>query len=405
MSLNNNKISGCFHLLSNNSLQTKTENSQIVKSQIDALTGLRIIAAVYVLFFHIDGHFLQIFLPEVAKYTWMFRGGWMGVDLFFLLSGFIISYNYYESFQNPKGANYATFLIKRLARIYPVHLFTTLVVFIPVMFFFGSKVLAHNYDFVPSHVNYSIIEFVKTVFLVQGWALPTLTSWNAVSWSVSCEWLAYLFFPVIVFMLQPLNTAKKLLVTYVAIFIMVLTIGGLVVLFLTGPSFIGVIRIAAEFTMGVILYRLYVLKPIVPVAEVKMNTLAVIACTIFVFFTAWFEFSFLWVVPFFSWVILAIARKQLTPAFLSTKAFIYGGKISYSLYLCHGVCLVLVTIFFEPKQFVDHAIMDKVIYILSYIVSSIVLTIFSYHAVEEPSRKYIMQWQRSRSQLATQIIK
>ncbi len=302
------------------------------KSQIDALTGLRIIAAAYVFFFHIDGHFLQVFLPEVAKFTWMFQGGWMGVDLFFLLSGFIISYNYYESFQDPKNAGYVTFLVKRLARIYPVHLFTTLAVFIPVMIFFGSKVLAQQYDFVPSHVDYSITEFVKTVLLVHGWTLPTLTSWNAVSWSVSCEWLAYICFPLIVLMVQPLDTAKKLLVMFFTIFIVVLTVGGLAALFLTGPSFIGVIRIAAEFTMGVILYRLYVLKPVVPVNENKINSLVIIACTVFVFFTAWFEFSFLWVVPFFSWVILAIARGQLNPAFLSRKSFVYGGKISYSLY-------------------------------------------------------------------------
>jgi len=94
---------------------------------------------------------------------------------------------------------------------------------------------------------------------------------------------------------------------------------------------------------------------------------------------------------------LAIARGQLNPAFLSTRSFVYGGKISYSLYLCHGVCLVLATIFFDPKQIVDYEPFDKVLYVVAYIISSIALTLFSYHVIEEPGRKYVMKWWRSRS--------
>lgn len=373
------------------SIDSRTE----AKARIDSLTGLRIIAAAYVFFFHIDGHFLQNFLPDIAAYTWMFQGGWLGVDLFFLLSGFIISYNYYESFEQQQSAGYLTFLVKRLARIYPVHLFTSLLVFVPVMIIYGSKVIAGDYSFVPSHVDFSLWEFAKTVLLVHGWSLPTLTSWNAVSWSVSCEWLAYLCFPLVVLMVKPLDAANKLLFLFFAIFILVLTVGGITTLVLTGPSFIGLIRIASEFTMGVILYRLYVLKPAIDCRQSRMFSPVLVAVTLFVFFTAFHKFSFLWVVPYFSWIILAVARGQVNPGFLSGKAFVYGGKISYSLYLCHGVCLVMATIFFDPKEWVGHDTMEKLTYIFIYMFSSIALTVFTYHVVEEPCRKYLLaMWQR-----------
>ena len=87
-----------------------------------ALTGLRGIAALWVFLFHAelltadmtDGSF--DFLKMVAS------AGYLGVDLFFVLSGFVIAYNYADLELHRSVSKFSDFLWKRLARIYPAHL-------------------------------------------------------------------------------------------------------------------------------------------------------------------------------------------------------------------------------------------------------------------------------------------
>src|SRR5512135_599191 len=90
---------------------------------IPSLTGLRAFAAWWVVFFHCS-FLLPAALPKVY---WFARLGYLGVDLFFVLSGFIISYNYWDKLASFSVKAYREFLWLRLARLYPVHLFTLLV--------------------------------------------------------------------------------------------------------------------------------------------------------------------------------------------------------------------------------------------------------------------------------------
>ena len=84
--------------------------------EIRALTGLRGIAALYVVFFHANG--LHAFPSVVRPFV---SHGYMAVDLFFILSGFVMAMTYGGLFENGFNFNnFKTFLLLRLARIYPL---------------------------------------------------------------------------------------------------------------------------------------------------------------------------------------------------------------------------------------------------------------------------------------------
>ena len=80
------------------------------RPELRSLTGLRGVAALWVLWYH---------ACDAARTPQFGFGGYLGVDIFFVLSGFVLAYNYAGV-----RLTYAGFLWKRLARIYPVNLVT-----------------------------------------------------------------------------------------------------------------------------------------------------------------------------------------------------------------------------------------------------------------------------------------
>lgn len=88
------------------------------------LTPLRGLAALCVALFHFTGAIDNINLPH---FTWIIRKGYLMVDLFFIMSGFIIMHTYGESFRGEiKKTALTRFVVARFARIYPLHLFMLL---------------------------------------------------------------------------------------------------------------------------------------------------------------------------------------------------------------------------------------------------------------------------------------
>src|SRR5579872_5470162 len=86
--------------------------------EIKPLTSIRGIAAMWVYFSHCQ--FLEAYNPFFARLT---GNGFYGVDIFFILSGFILSYVHIEDFTAGAAvrSNYTRFLFLRFARIYPLH--------------------------------------------------------------------------------------------------------------------------------------------------------------------------------------------------------------------------------------------------------------------------------------------
>ncbi|HTZ77825.1 MAG TPA: acyltransferase [Stellaceae bacterium] len=155
------------------------------RPQIPALTGLRGIAALLVSVYHLDPPDRGSASPVVH-----FVGkGYLWVDLFFVLSGFVVALNYAHLFEtgcwSPRA--WGDFLLRRLARVYPLYLAVTA----------AGLALALTPLHLPAVPRASGGEMTAAnLLMVQSWGISQ--SINGAAWSLSAEWGAYLLFPVLV---------------------------------------------------------------------------------------------------------------------------------------------------------------------------------------------------------------
>lgn len=215
------------------------------RTEILPLTGVRAFAAWWVVLFHI-----AYALPSAfTGLYWFARLGFLGVDLFFVLSGFVISYNYWTRFSVPSLATYRSFLWLRLARLYPVHLFTL----IASALLLGGVTLS-GFVGAKSFSTWTPGNFLANALLVHSWRPLYIDSWNNASWSVSCEWFAYLVFPLLVL------TGLKRLPVPVAL-ICALLLSAIPAAFAQAaylPPCALLIKVLCEFTAGCLVYHAYV---------------------------------------------------------------------------------------------------------------------------------------------------
>ena len=150
--------------------------------RISSLTGLRGVAAVSVLLYHIPHN------PAFASFAIpLFSRAYLAVDLFFILSGFVISFGYHDRVVTQLGMkSYLDFLINRMARVWPLHLIVTLV--------FSARILLNVSGNQPIELTPANIFTNLTMVQSWGWGTQPIAG-N--SWSVSTEVAAYLLYPLI----------------------------------------------------------------------------------------------------------------------------------------------------------------------------------------------------------------
>jgi len=166
------------------------------KPDLPAITGLRTLLALTILLFHFTPAGLQWARhPAVSLYP-IIDIGYVFVSFFFLISGFILSYNYGG---RPQPVNAADFWMARLSRLYPVYALT-MVISIPMLL--TEYAVRSRAQFVEGAI--------ATPLLMQGF-FPTLaTFWNTVSWTLSCEVVLYLLFPFLLRLRWPAGAGKLL---------------------------------------------------------------------------------------------------------------------------------------------------------------------------------------------------
>jgi peptidoglycan/LPS O-acetylase OafA/YrhL len=145
-----------------------------------SLTPLRGVAALWVVVFHYCWH-LPAIQPD--RYTGAVYKGYLAVDLFFMLSGFVISHVYHGAFAHRvTGQRYRDFLKARVARIYPLHL-TVLLLFVATAVGERAVAFAHGGSLgpIPLVGERSLGAFFANLLMLQGiWAREL--SWNDPAW-------------------------------------------------------------------------------------------------------------------------------------------------------------------------------------------------------------------------------
>tara|TARA_R110002020_G_scaffold255539_2_gene469300 strand:- start:184 stop:1263 length:1080 start_codon:yes stop_codon:yes gene_type:complete len=147
----------------------------------------RLLAAILVMAYHFS-HSAPNPKPVVEWFEHMLPL----LDMFFIMSGFLI-FEHYGRMENT-GENYLGFLIKRLSRLYPLHLIT-------LSFFVAFALLVHMglLDSQGADTRYDLRALPANLLLIQAWGVDSELTFNYVSWSLSGEWFAYLIFPLVLF--------------------------------------------------------------------------------------------------------------------------------------------------------------------------------------------------------------
>ena len=159
---------------------------------------LRFISSISVLIYHYKIFFFQFngylklnlndqlfILPFNSIVNVFYKYGFYGVQMFWCISGFIISYVYLNKKYKVTSKE---FFINRFSRLYPLHFITLiLVLFIQLI----SKNITGNYQMFEYN---DIYHFFLNLFFISGWGFHSGFSFNQPIWSVSMELIAYTFF-------------------------------------------------------------------------------------------------------------------------------------------------------------------------------------------------------------------
>ncbi len=340
---------------------------------LPALTSIRGLAAWWVVCFHVKASIASFASPAVNT---LIGNGYMGVDLFFILSGFILSHVHHSQFESLDLRQVIRFLWIRLARIYPLHLFTLLLyVAIPILLLLFSQ-----QKVVPD--QYTLEAFVANVFLVHAWGMFDELTWNGPSWSISAEWFVYLLFPLICLAARRVRGFIPLLVGSLApLVIMVLILDSRdTEAQLNAWGGFALVRASCEFLAGCFLYKLYHCRP---VSREGADGIGISAAVALVLVISWTSDSL--VVPaLFAMLIFGLANQQsLLARLLSHKSLRLLGEISYSTYMIH---YFLIDVFkLMAREDGPMSLQVLVLYVALLLTASVVL----YRVVERPSRKFL----------------
>lgn len=367
--------------------QNPSENEIVAggKNEIRPLSSLRFIAAFMVLIFHIS-LFLELDPDLPPALNNLTLNGFIGVSLFFVLSGFILCYTYYPNFEKGLKGKLWNFWVARFARIYPMYLLT----FLLSLFFVN--------DFEKAGAFYSLVHLVG----LQSYIFDPNYFWffNIPSWSVSTEVFFYMLFPFLLYLvIRYLKTVPQLLFAGVGLLaiqfgLMTLASGWsysdqYLVFYRLGPGRL------CEFLMGILAGKLFLLWRQRPVSKIERRWVSVLALisllgvmgimTVDKTVLQIYRFGAIYALPF-AIIIFWLARYDTrTSKLLSAPVFVLMGEASYSFYLLQNAVIL-----FMGNNFVSSVsgVTDYALYGSIIIITS-TLSIILFQWYETPARVFL----------------
>lgn len=355
-------------------MEDKTLNAKFLKSKphFEILDGLRGLAAIVVVIFH----FMEIAISDFTNN--FISHGFLAVDFFFCLSGFVITYAYDNRIA---GMGILTFIKLRLIRLHPMVVLGSILGLLT--FLFDPFVhLYPNYGF-----KDTMLLFLTSLFIIPYPVVEerffNLFNLNAPTWSLFWEYVANLVYVIVLFkatrkillLLVLIATACLVYVSYSA--------GNLVGGWSGGTFFDGLARISFSFLMGMLIYRSnWIIKN-------KLGLLGLSALLILAFIVPYNE-NWNWltepiiVIFYFPLLIALGAGATLSPKFQKINKF--SGDISYPLYMTHYPFIWI----FLSYVVVEKPSMNELTWIIP--IGVIVLIILSYLVfkfIDFPIRSYL----------------
>ena len=316
--------------------------------------------------------------------------GSFAVDVFFLLSGYIIAKLYFDRLQT--GKEIRVFLIARAARILPLHYATLLVV--------GGMALAGSFLGIQGGDSYGFSDLVRQLFLVHSWPFFHMAPWVTTSWSLSMEMLAYLVAPLIILFLR-----RNLVESYSKKFWLALLLVGLTpfvydlgAAFGLGPagSWVGVGRVLLCFCAGSLLATLkdHGLQ-IFGRRLLGFKGIDILSFSVIVFYLATYSYGLIHPALLYTftgaWIYgCSFDLPSITTRVLGSKLGIFLGEISYSVYLIHPIVGKFVYVFHKKFEGVS-----PFVWLFGALFIVFLLSVMSFYFLEKPARNWIRKWRFS----------
>lgn len=376
------------------------------------LDSWRGIAALCVALFHFPSGGMIPTIPFV-NHAWLF------VDFFFVLSGFVIAHAYADRITD--GTSFWVFFIRRLGRLWPLHI-ATLLPLVALELAKWASVQTGLFDAnamgtPPFTGAYSLHDLASNLVFGQAFMAtfnPFLENfkfiggWNGPSWTISIElWVS------IMFATACLTAPKRLIpLAFLAI------VGTIIWLCTVGPGNLsvgvdfGVARALLGFATGYLVYRLYKTQRF-PLTGTLAEIAAVIAMVIIISVagTGWLTFV---AVPIFAFAVYVFAHERgALSKVLNDERVAKLGDWSFSIYLTHFVILqyILAAAQVATKagfpMFTDGPgpgvfVVSKALYIgngwitdlsaFLYLAIVVIVSSFTYKWIEDPARNYVNAW-------------
>lgn len=341
---------------------------------LSGLNGIRAIAALAVVISHttqaLDAYGLDKFL--FGKFSdgnpmGLLLGGY-GVSIFFVLSGFLITYLLQEEHLKSK-IDVKKFYIRRILRIWPLYYMYLLIVILMMVF--------NNYTINFTSLTYYILFSANVPFI-----LDTGLIYLGHYWSLGVEEQFYLVWPWLI------KKSKSLLGT--VFLLIVILIGAKIVLHILHPNSLleKIIHVTRFHCMmiggvGAILYRN---KNKIFLSLVN-NKLTQSICWVIIFFVAINKYHIISFLDneILSIVMLCIIVGQVAVTNrmvnLEVKPLIFIGKISYGLYVLHPLVILMFSVLYKNLK-IEYSIKYPLVY-FSVLGVSIVLSYLSYNSLEK----------------------
>ena len=356
--------------------------------EIKSLTSLRGIAALAVVMQHFSTtaqKHASITIPSLVPH------GYLAVDFFFVLSGFIMCYTYLATFKQLGWSAYPDFLFRRAIRLLPLNVFVTATLL--VLGWISTQSLQRNIFFVDIRIPFDIL---TNLLMLQGLGIGR--NMNGPAWSVSAEFLAYFSFPVLIFGVFSSRIKIVVLSTTAAS-------AGLLFVAMSNSRLglsaedplLGGMRCLSEFTWGMLAYLLWARPTVSAWLGRDRITLALLAATAALLVVR----IDLLVVALFPFLIIAVAHnKGKANACLCAPVFYFLGLISYSLYLIHNafrpVALMLIQAWHPQPLGIATALFFAAIGSLAVVP----FAWLTYRWIEHPSREWLRGMAISRRYLS-----
>jgi len=335
------------------------------------IQGLRALAVLLVIIFHADFHFL--------------KGGYLGVDVFFVISGYLISGLLFRELSSVGRIDFKRFYARRIRRILPLSVFVTLVSLVFFAFNFSPVELRE----LSKTTLFTSLFSSNVWFIIQAtdyFGTNTETNPLLHTWSLGVEEQFYFLWPALLALL-PIFSSSRNIWKWQVFFVSLLSLATFVYLFYENQplAFFGMPTRAWQFGFGALIHFIPAYKMI---NRFVLNGIAITGL-VFILFTsihvsAGFSGNPWWALPptLGACAIIwagQVATGHLVSRLLSLSPIVFAGTLSYSLYLWHWPVLMYLKLDDGHLNSLDVFIGLVVIFVLSFLSYKYIETTFRSH--------------------------